>query len=130
MRMIVVVLLLSCALLTFAEPAQTDSAPNLFDAIALKNAFRLNPAKPQATEPALQIERPQITLVGITTIFGYAQALLVIQPPAKLPVTAPVSCVLAKGESLHDVLVLEISVNAGTVSLNNSGLEQALALKR
>jgi len=99
-----------------------------FATITTRNVFRLAPLEPQSVELPPTLNRPRITLDGVTTILGRAQALLTIHQtgPAK---AAQTSCILSQGDSLFDVVVLEINAELGTVCLNNLGLEEILTLK-
>lgn len=123
-------LLYGCGLLVLAHIVNANAAPDSVAAIARRNAFRLIPPKPEVIAVVQQVERPRITIQGVTTILGRPQVLLSIQQPAK-PTDAPVgSWILAEGESRHEVVILQIDVASGTVRLRNNGEEQTLTLKR
>ena len=115
-----------CFLLAFTTVV--NAMPDRFSIIPRENVFRLNPRKPETITPPPQVERPQITLQGITTILGRTQALLNIQRAAKSAASPQSSFVLSEGESRYDVTVLEINARTGTVRLNNVGSELTLAL--
>ena len=105
------------------------ATPDRFSIIPRENVFRLIPRKLETLPPVPPVDRPQITLQGITTILGRSQALLNIQRTAKsggLPLS---SFVLSEGESRYDVTVLEINASTGAVRLDNVGSEQILALR-
>jgi len=116
-------------LLFLALAANANPVPNRFATIASENAFRLNPQKPEIVPIIRHVERPRITLQGVTTILGRPQVLLNIQKPAKPGEIPEISCILAEGESQYEVVVLKIEMSTGTVRLNNNGVEQAFSLK-
>ena len=120
-------LLLLCAGFSgFTRLVNAGNSAEPFEAIIRENAFRLRLPPSESMERVSTVECPQITLQGFTTILGRAQVLLNIQP-IKM---AGSSWVMSEKENQDGVTIIQINVKDGTVRLNNSGLEQILALKR
>jgi hypothetical protein len=102
-------------------------AGNPYAPIAERNIFGLNPPQPQA-EPT--IEPPsKITLNGITTIFGSAQALFYVDIPPRPPMPATQkSFILSEGQRQDDIEVTRIDLNKSVVTFNNHGMVQQIPL--
>jgi hypothetical protein len=124
------ILLASLSAFSANSALSADQTSERFTAIAARNAFRLSPPKPPASEIPPPPNRSKVSFQGITTILGRTLALLTIEPAAKPAEFFQTSCVLAQGESRFDVVVLEINATAGTVRLDNLGTDQTLTLKR
>ena len=103
---------------------------NPYSSIVSRNVFGLNPIPP----PVPQDQQdgpppPKITLTGITTIFGPAEALFNVagvvrngQPPHDE------SYIFGEGEEEDDVQVVSIDTKGNVVKFNNHGTEQVIAL--
>jgi hypothetical protein len=104
-----------------------SGAGNPYAPIAERNIFGLNPAQPQiiaAPEPP-----SKITLNGITTIFGSAQALFYVDVPPRPPVPATQkSYILTEGQRQDDIEVTHIDLAKSVVTFNNHGVVQQLPL--
>jgi hypothetical protein len=102
-------------------------AGNPYAPIAERNIFGLNPPQPQniaAPEPP-----SKITLNGITTIFGSAQALFYVDVPPRPPVPATQkSYILTEGQRQDDIEVTHIDMAKSVVTFNNHGVVQQLPL--
>jgi hypothetical protein len=110
-----------------ADSVQTDTP---YGSIAVRNVFGLNPPPPpqQAPDPNA-IPPPKITLTGITTIFGPAEALYKVAGYAKNGKQVPdQSYILTEGEEQDDVEVTAIDTQKDTVTFNNHGHEQVIPL--
>lgn len=96
--------------------------------IVSRNVFSLNAAPTMVVPP--RPPPPPITLQGVTSILPRRQALFKVQMPAKPGEAArEISCVLAEGERVGEIEVLEIDWRAGSVRFNNHGTVQTLNLK-
>jgi hypothetical protein len=102
-------------------------AGNPYTPIAERNIFGLNPPQPQNTPT---IEPPsKITLNGITTIFGSAQALFLVDVPPRPPMPATQkSYILSEGQRQDEIEVTRIDVNKSVVTFNNHGMVQQIPL--
>lgn len=122
--------LLSAILLSaVTAPALTDGNP--YTAIVGRNTFALKPpaaiAGPLVPPPA---PPPNISLQGISTILGRAQALLKVKIAPKPPEPAKEqSLVMDVGQREGDVEVLSIDPASGTVNLSNQGSPLTLNIK-
>jgi hypothetical protein len=112
---------------TQADSAQTDTP---YGSIAVRNVFGLNPIPPPAPpQDPNAIPPPKITLTGITTIFGPAEALYKVAGYAKNGKQVPdQSYILTEGEEQDDVEVTAIDTQKDTVTFNNHGQTQVLPL--
>jgi hypothetical protein len=113
-------------LLCFEALGETSAAD--FAGIARKNAFRLNPPKPETKPDVIQAALPQINLRGLTTLPGVPQAVLGIQNKGTSG-NAEVFCRLGEGQTEAGVTVLRIDMTSATVWIANSGVEQVLSLR-
>ena len=112
-------------------PAKSDAvSDNPYSSIVTRNVFGLNPIPPQAP-PIAQVgpPPPKITLTGITTIFGPAEALFKVAgvvrnagPPKDE------SYIFTEGEAEDDVEVTKIDTQKNVVTFMNHGVEQEIAL--
>lgn len=114
-------------------PAKSDSAStsdNPYQSIVTRNVFGLNPIPPSVpqTQPAGP-PPPKITLTGITTIFGPAEALFKVAgvvrnagPPKEE------SYIFTEGEAQDDVEVTKIDTEKNVVTFMNHGVQQQIAL--
>ena len=110
----------------------TDSLPpgNPYGSIVKRNVFGLNPVPvvdPNAAPPGPP--PPKITLTGITTIFGPAEALFKVagvKREGKPPQDE--SYIFTEGESQDDVEVTAIDTVKKVVTFNNNGVVQEIPL--
>lgn len=126
------ILLLLAATYVFSAVAATAlTEANPYTAIVKRNTFALKPALP-APSPVTPSAAPppNVSLQGISTILGRAQALLKVKIAPKPPEAAKeLSLVLDVGQREGDVEVLAIDPAAGTVSLSNQGTPLTLNIK-
>ena len=113
-------------------PAKSDAASsdNPYQSIVTRNVFGLNPIPPSA--PITQQPGPpppRITLTGITTIFGPAEALFRVagvvragKPPHDE------SYIFTEGEEEDEVEVTKIDTQKNIVTFVNHGVQQELSL--
>jgi len=120
-----------CAWLVSPPSALALTDANPYSAIVGRNTFALKPPAPPAgpltTPPA---PPPNISLQGISTILGRAQALLKVKIAPKPPEPAKEqSLVMDVGQREGDVEVLSIDPITGTVNLSNQGAPLTLNIK-
>lgn len=116
------VCLLSALVLNISLGAGNPYAP-----IAARNIFGLNPPQPQ------NIPTPdppaKITLNGIMTILGTAQALFYVDVPPRPPLPATQkSYILSEGQGQDDIEVTHIDLKNNVVTFNNHGVVQEMPL--
>ncbi|HXR46062.1 MAG TPA: hypothetical protein VN784_01370 [Candidatus Limnocylindrales bacterium] len=102
-------------------------AGNPYVPIAARNIFGLNPPQPQ------NIPTPdppsKITLNGIMTILGTAQALFYVDVPPRPPLPATQkSYILSEGQGQDDIEVTHIDLKNNVVTFNNHGVVQEMPL--
>ena len=119
--------------LAFCAIARADNSlppGNPYGSIVKRNVFGLNPLPPPGSEPVQQgPPPPKITLTGITTIFGPAEALFKVagvQRQGKPPQDE--SYIFTEGESQDDVEVTAIDTVKNSVTFNNHGTVQQIPL--
>lgn len=124
-------LLLAVICLSSAAPAPALTEANPYAAIVGRNTFALKPPAPASTTVAPVVTPPpNVSLQGISTILGRAQALLKVKIAPKPPEAAKeLSLVLDVGQREGDVEVVAIDPAAGTVSLSNQGTPLTLNIK-
>ncbi len=102
-------------------------ADNPYVPIATRNIFGLNP--PQAITLTAPEPPSKITLNGIMTIFGTAQALFYVDVPPRPPVPATQkSYILSEGQRQDEIEVTQINEKKGLVTFNNHGVVQEIPL--
>jgi hypothetical protein len=103
---------------------------NPYDSIVTRNVFALNPIPPAVDTPApTGPPPPKITLTGITTIFGPAEALFKVAGVVRgngRPQDE--SYIFTEGEQQDDVEVTRIDTNKMIVSFMNHGVQQEVPL--
>jgi hypothetical protein len=106
--------------------AYTDST---YAGIAKRNVFQLvTPEIPRHPEPVRPL--PEITLLGITTIFNDKRAAIKVRFPGPANVSAKEEYYfLAEGQRAAAIEILKIDERAGSVQLRNTGNAQSLAFK-
>jgi hypothetical protein len=72
-----------------------------------------------------QTPPPEITLNGLTTIFGDRRALFKVQSDCG----AKQSCFLAEGQRAAGIELLTVDIRAGKIKVNNHGVVQTVALR-
>ena len=112
-------------------PAKSDlTSDNPYQSIVTRNVFGLNPIPPaDPVQPQLGPPPPKITLTGITTIFGPAEALFKVAgvvrsggPPKDEYYT------FTEGEEQDEVQVTKIDTQKNIVSFVNHGVTQEIPL--
>jgi len=98
-----------------------------YAAIVERNIFALVPIPPPKDPDAdVKSNTPpvNVTLSGITTIFGNTRAYFMVQDPPQpgKPPVAPESVMLTAGERRGKLEALEIDIKAGTVKIKNDGV--------
>jgi hypothetical protein len=120
---------------TPSNPAPAQSVPadnmqgNPYASIVTRNVFGLNPPPPPVADVPQGAPPPKITLTGITTIFGPAEALYKVSgvPQAGKP-PKDESYILKEGEQQDDVAVQHIDVAKGIVTFKNHDVVQDIPL--
>jgi hypothetical protein len=113
-----------------AQPNQNVDAGNPYSSIATRNVFALNPIPPPPppTDPN-QIPPPKITLTGITTIFGPAEALYKVAAFTRDGKQVPEqSYILTEGEAQDEIEVTAIDTQKDIVTFNNHNQTQVIPL--
>lgn len=122
---------LFAAILLSAATALALTEANPYSTIIGRNTFALKPPVPPpgplVPPPA---PPPNVSLQGISTILGRAQALLKVKIAPKPPEPAKEqSLVMDVGQREGDVEVLSIDAATGTVNLSNQGSPLTLNIK-
>jgi hypothetical protein len=111
-------------------PVVTDKDNTPYASIVTRNVFGLNPIPVQ--DPNEQIDNgpppPKITLTGITTIFGPAEALYKVSGVIKDGKAQDESYILQQGEKQDDIEVSFIDTQKDIVTFNNHGQSQVIPL--
>jgi hypothetical protein len=106
------------------------SANNPYQAIVERNVFGLVPIPeappPQSTKPN-DASLPKITPNGIMTIFGKLQVLFKVSEPGKAA-SQEDSYIMSEGDRQDDIVVQKIDEKSATITFNNHGTIQELAL--
>jgi hypothetical protein len=112
------------------QPNINADAGNPYNSIAARNVFGLNPIPPPTPpQDPNAIPPPKITLTGITTIFGPAEALYKVAAFAKNGKQVPEqSYILTEGESQDDIEVTMIDTQKDIVTFNNHSQTQVIPL--
>ena len=120
-----------CAWLVSSATAFALTEANPYSAIIGRNTFALKPpAPPVGPITAPPTPPPNVSLQGISTILGRAQALLKVKIAPKPPeVAKELSLVMDVGQREGDVEVLSIDPASGTVNLSNQGTPLTLNIK-
>jgi hypothetical protein len=109
---------------TVARPADGPYAP-----IIARNVFRLNSPLPASSYQPDGALPPKITLTGITTICGPAEALYQVAGGSRDGKRwQDESYILKEGQEQDEVAVVTIEVNEGTVTFINHGVRQDITL--
>jgi hypothetical protein len=113
-----------------AQPNYNADAGNPYGSIAARNVFALNPIPPPAPPPDPNaIPPPKITLTGITTIFGPAEALYKVAAYNKDGKQIPEqSYILTEGEAQDEIEVTAIDTQKDIVTFNNHNQTQVIPL--
>jgi hypothetical protein len=106
------------------------SADTPYQAIVARNVFGLVPIPvappPQSTKPN-DASLPKITPNGIMTIFGKLQVLFKVSEPGKAA-SQEDSYIMSEGDRQDDIVVQKIDEKSATITFNNHGTIQELAL--
>jgi hypothetical protein len=115
-----------------AEAADTEAVAldMPYSAIVARNMFSLVPIPPPPPPPPPEVDPPpKITPNGIMTIFGKNQALFKVADKAKPgQPQKDTSHVLSEGEREDDIEVVKIDLENNTITFNNHGVVQELAV--
>lgn len=111
--------------------AVADAAPsgNPYESIVARNVFGLNPipkTDPNAAPPGPP--PPKITVTGITTIFGPAEALFKVEGVIRDGKKQDESYIFTEGEEQDNVEVTKIDVQKAVVTFINNGVQQEIPL--
>ncbi|MSU60032.1 MAG: hypothetical protein EXS35_17995 [Pedosphaera sp.] len=108
-----------------ARALTSESSGNPYANIVDRNVFGLKPAPIAEPPKPPEVAAPPITLQGIISAFGKKQVLFKTMMSAKPgEVAKETSLVMAEGERLGEITVLEINEAAGTVKFDNHGKPQ------
>jgi len=123
---------IGCAVLcTGGKTLFATSADNPYQPIVVRNVFSLKPKPEEKPPEPPKPPAPKITLNGITDLFGYPQALLTVQMPAKPGEPAKAqSFILKAGERDGELEVIQIDMAAGSVKVNNFNNEMTLTMEK
>ena len=115
--------------LAFSSPALTENNP--YASISGRNTFALKPPVVPSIIPVVApTPAPTVSLQGISTILGRAQALLKVKIAPKPPEAAKdLFLVMDVGQREGDVEVVSIDPTEGSVKLNNQGSIVTLNIK-
>jgi hypothetical protein len=107
-----------------------SQADTPYGSIAARNVFGLNPIPPPAPpQDPDAIPPPKITLTGITTIFGPAEALYKVAAYNKDGKQVPEqSYILTQGEAQDDIEITAIDTQKDIVTFNNHNQTQVIPL--
>jgi hypothetical protein len=111
-------------------PVETEAlSGNPYESIVTRNVFGLNPIPP-ATEVKAPTgpPPPKITLTGITTIFGPAEALFKVAGVVRDGKRQDESYIFTEGEEQDEVEVAKIDTQKHVVSFVNHGVQQDIPL--
>jgi hypothetical protein len=109
---------------TIAGPADGPYAP-----IIARNVFALNPPLPASSNQRDSRALPNITLAGITTICGPAEALYQVAGGSRDGKRGQdESYILKEGQEQDEVAVVTINVSEATVTFINHGVRQDITL--
>jgi hypothetical protein len=107
-----------------------ETAKNPYQPIVERNVFGLVPIPatppPQSTKPN-DASLPKITPNGIMTIFGKLQVLFKVSEPGKAA-SQEDSYIMSEGDRQDDIVVQKIDEKSATITFNNHGTIQELAL--
>jgi len=112
------------------SPSHSTDAGDPYGSIAARNVFGLNPIPPPAPPPDPNaVPPPKITLTGITTIFGPAEALYKVAAYNKNGKQVPEqSYILTEGEAQDEIEVTTIDTQKDIVTFNNHDQTQVIPL--
>ena len=115
----------------FIASASALTEANPYSKIIGRNTFALKaPPPPPAPLVAPPAPPPKVSLQGISTILGRAQALLKVKiDPKPSEPAKELSLVMDVGQREGDVEVLSIDPATGTVNLSNQGTPLTLSIK-
>ena len=112
-----------------APAAASAASGNPYESIVTRNVFGLNPIPPSVPVQAqIGPPPPKITLTGITTIFGPAEALFKVAGVVRNGRPQDESYIFTEGEAQDDVEVTKIDTNKMIVSFMNHDVPQDIPL--
>jgi hypothetical protein len=116
---------LGCLQIARASQVAVPGAPaeNPYLAVAGHNPFGLV-SQPSPTVQDIKTPPPEITLNGIMTIFGDKRALFKVRTQSG----EEKSCILSEGQRDGDIELLSVDVKGGTITVNNHGVIQTIAI--
>ena len=111
-----------------------DYGGRQYDSIAPRNIFNLKPPILVTQPTNAPAPTSGLKLMGVTTMLGYKQAILKLQPPAGKPgqvaAAGEHTLVLTEGQRDGYVEVLQIDEKAGRVKVNNAGTIMTLDFEK
>jgi hypothetical protein len=114
-----------------ARAVTSEPGANPYANIVDRNVFGLRPPPPPTAVAPPKSVAPNITLQGIISGFGKKQVLFkTMMPGAAGQPPKETSLVMAEGERMAEVEVLEINETAGTIRFRNHGEEQLKDLSK
>ena len=121
---------LFCLVLALSQAINSAAvvASSPYHAIADRNVFNLQPTSPVIAPSQLPPPpkvRPQVFITGITDVCGRRQALIEMTAPGKPPTKA----ILAEGERVGPLEVVQIDIRQSQVKVNINGEEGVLMLR-
>ena len=109
-----------------AARVSVENSGNPYRPIADRNVFGLKPPVRTPAPPPVRVELPPITLAGLLTILGKKQALITVHVPGK----PPQSHILAEGERVGVIEVLQVDEIAGKVEISQGGTRCILTFEK
>lgn len=111
-----------------AESTVAGPKGGSYSPIVARNVFGLNPPSP-STDQQDSAPPPKITLTGITTILGPVEVLYKVAGSSRDDrQSRDKSYILTEGQEQDGVMVMTIDAKKATVTFNNHGVRQDLAL--
>ncbi|HKI67978.1 MAG TPA: hypothetical protein VKA67_00180, partial [Verrucomicrobiae bacterium] len=112
-----------------ARTAVADTKGNPYEVIVEHNVFKLKPPTPPPVKKTEEAPPSDITLTGITTIFGDKRALLKVKVPPHPPHPAKDEYyTLSVGQRDGGIELLAVDVSANTARVRNHGKVENLTL--
>jgi hypothetical protein len=112
-----------------AEPTATNTAGGPYAPAAASNVFGLTSPPSAPLNPQVGTPPPKITLTGVTTIVGPAEALFKVEGGERDGKPCPdKSYLLKEGQEEDGVAIVAIDLKKSVVTFNNHGVRQDIAL--
>ena len=109
-----------------ATSVSVENSANPYRPISGRNVFGLKPPMSTPAPPPAPIDLPPITLTGLLTILGKKQALITVHVPGK----SAQSHILAEGERVGGIEVLQVDEIAGKVEISQGGTRFILTFEK